>query len=93
MSEGNGWGGKRDGAGSGGKRPGAGRPRSRWDSGGPGTVWIVEFAPKPGFFPGKPQQWRVLGIDEQGNIEFQNIETEEIISIISEDAWNGTDDE
>lgn len=76
----NGWGGKRKGAGSGGKREGAGRPRSRWDSGGPGAVWHVEFSPIDGF-PGQPELWRVLSIDDDGTIEFQNIATEEIITI------------
>lgn len=75
------WGGKRDGAGSGGKREGAGRKRKAWNSGGSGQVWIVEFA-KSGEFPSKPQQWRVLNIDADGTIEFQNVETEEIISLI-----------
>jgi hypothetical protein len=82
----NGWGGKREGAGSGGKREGAGRPRTRWNSGGKGQVWIVEIS-KPGGFSGKPQQWRVLNIDEDGTIEFQNVETEEIISLTHPDEY------
>lgn len=86
MSDNNGWGGKRPGAGSGGKRPGAGRPRTKWNSGGPGTIWFVQFAPIDGF-PSTPQQWRVLSIDENGTIEFQNVETEEIISIIPQDEY------
>lgn len=71
------WGGKRPGAGSGGPRPGAGRPRSTWNSGGPGAIWIMERQPIDNL-PQKPESWRILsvGIDE---IEFQNIETEEII--------------
>lgn len=81
-----GWGGKRPNAGSGGMREGAGRPRRKWDSGGPGQIWFVEFA-KPGGFPSKPQQWRVLNVDADGTIEFQNIETEEIISFIHPDNW------
>jgi len=80
------WGGKRAGAGSGGPRPGSGRPRTRWNSGGPGQIWIVEFA-KPGASMSKPQQWRVLNIDEDGTIEFQNVETEEIISLIHPDEY------
>lgn len=72
------WGGKRKGAGSGGAREGAGRPRRKWDSGGPGHIWAVEIS-KPGGFPEKPQLWRVLGVDADGVIEFQNVETEEII--------------
>lgn len=81
-----GWGGKRPNAGSGGAREGAGRPRSKWDSGGPGQVWVVEFSPINGF-PGKPQQWRVLNVDADGTIEFQNVETEEIISFIHPDNY------
>lgn len=84
----NGWGGKRNGAGSGGPREGAGRPRTRWNSGGNGTEWIVEFSPIDGF-PQKPQRWRVLGIGDDGTIDFQNVETEEIISIIHPDNYEG----
>lgn len=80
------WGGKREGAGSGGKREGAGRPRRKWDAGERGQVWIVQVS-KPGDFEGKPQQWRFIGIDETGTLEFQNVATEEIISIIHPDEY------
>lgn len=83
-------GGKREGAGappgSGGKREGAGRPRRKWDAGERGQVWFVEIS-KPDGFPAKPQQWRFLGIDEAGSLEFQNVKTEEIISIIHPDKY------
>ena len=83
-------GGKREGAGSGGPREGAGRPRTRWNAGSPGQIWIVEktsLQDKNAGFPAKPQQWRLLGIDEDGTIEFQNVETEEIISFIHPDKY------
>lgn len=85
MSESNGWGGKREGAGSGGPRPGAGRPRTRWDTKGQ-REWYVTFSPIDGF-PSEPQRWRLLNIDADGTLEFQNIETEEIISIIHPDEY------
>lgn len=81
------WGGKRQGAGSGGKREGAGRPRAKWSAGNPGTVWLVEFA-MPNGMPSQPQKWRFIGIDENGTLEFQNTDTEEIISIIHPDKYS-----
>lgn len=84
MSENN-HGGKREGAGSGGKREGAGRPRTKLTL-KPGEIYIMELSNIDGF-PAKPKQWRVLGIDSNGTIEFQDIETEQIISIIPQDEY------
>ncbi len=81
----NGWGGPRNGAGSGGRREGAGRPRVRWNSGGPGQRWRVEIS-SPGGFP-KTHTWVVLGI-EDGALEFQDVETEQIVSIQPADDFD-----
>lgn len=74
-----GWGGRRSNAGSGGKRQGAGRPRVWFNSRGAGATWIVENQ-QPGKFPDKPRAWRVLSVADD-EIEFQDIDTEEIIVI------------
>lgn len=81
------WGGKREGAGSGGKREGAGRPRAnKWNAGANGTVWFVEFA-MPNGLPSAPHKWRLLGIEENNTLVFQNVDTEEIITIIHPDKY------
>ena len=65
------WGGKRENAGSGGKREGAGRPRTTWKTQGQSS-WVVQVAKKDnGFMPESPQMWTLLGIDENGTLEFQ----------------------
>lgn len=76
------WGGRRAGAGAGPgpRRKGAGRPRERWNSGGRGTIWHVDFARSDGL--PERRQWRVLNVEADGTIEFQDVETEEIISFV-----------
>jgi len=73
------WGGKRKGAGSGGKREGAGRPREKIKLGRPGTIWFMEKSEINGL-PEKPRRLCLLSVSDD-EIEFQDVETEELISI------------
>lgn len=70
----------------GGARPGAGRPRVRWHAGQPGTVWIMERSERPGGLPDTPRRWRFLSIDDDGTLEFQDADSETIITIRPTDA-------
>lgn len=70
----------------GGKRPGAGRPRVRWNAGRVGSVWLMEHHARPGSLPDTPRRWRFLSIDEDGALEFQDADSETIITIRPTDA-------
>jgi hypothetical protein len=64
-----------------------GRRRRLWNSGGKGTVWFMTVTKRDGTPASTTQQWQIL-YDADGIIKFQNIDTEEIISVFPPSHYN-----